>query len=199
MSSHHFVREGQEPALLILDDSFDDALKDLLEWAPFIAATWKTASLLMEQGTKVDLVIASEPVDVKALEVELQHQAPIEIVVHQAARSVVSVGLTSLTERGQSAVNVIARPTSDLFEESQEFAGRVAVSILSARQKWSLIERAVFEKWYPYDTVIAIRPIFPGQMLDYQGIMAVGNEFRVADSQQVRISSGQFFWVREPY
>jgi hypothetical protein len=199
MSSHHFVREGQEPALLILDDSFDEMLKDLLEWAPFIAVASQVVGSLLAEGTKVDLVIAVDDAEKRLLEGELEHQAPVEVVVRGTGRSYLDVGLAALIGKGQSAVNVIAIPEPALFGECQQFAGRMAISLLSRGEKWALIERGIFEKWYPTQTVLAVRPTFPGQMIDYQGLIRAENEFRVMDSRRVRISSDRFFWVCEPY
>ena len=44
MSSHHIVREKQEPALLVLglDDFPDELLGQLLEWSPTVIVTADT-------------------------------------------------------------------------------------------------------------------------------------------------------------
>ena len=58
MSSHHTVREKQEPALLIADGSIAwNSLFELLEWSPTVVALDGAARRLMEQGVKVDWVI----------------------------------------------------------------------------------------------------------------------------------------------
>jgi thiamine pyrophosphokinase len=63
MSSHHIVREKQEPALLILNlEKFDqEYLGQLLEWSPTIivaGAEYEKADTL---GIKIDVVITSDP------------------------------------------------------------------------------------------------------------------------------------------
>src|ERR1700712_1586807 len=59
MSSHHIVREKQEPALLVLGmDSFPtELLGQLLEWNPTVITTPQTASLLNDYGIKIDWII----------------------------------------------------------------------------------------------------------------------------------------------
>ena len=56
MSSHHIVREKQEPALLVLGlDNFpDELLGQLLEWSPTVITTSQTAEKLVVNGTKID-------------------------------------------------------------------------------------------------------------------------------------------------
>ena len=60
MSSHHIVREKQEPALLVLGlDSFStELLGQLLEWSPTVIATPHTAEMLDNYGIKIDWVVA---------------------------------------------------------------------------------------------------------------------------------------------
>ncbi len=59
MSSHHFVKEKQEPALLILADaSFDENLvAQLLEWAPIVFVEDRCLPLINHNPIKIDYVI----------------------------------------------------------------------------------------------------------------------------------------------
>src|ERR1700761_3919385 len=65
MSSHHIVREKQEPALLVLGmDTFSgELLGQLLEWSPTIVATELTAEQFIAQDIKVDLVVGNSSSD----------------------------------------------------------------------------------------------------------------------------------------
>lgn len=62
MSSHHIVREKQEPALLVLGlDSFsDELLGQLLEWSPTVIVTQPMAEKLNAYGIKIDWIITNE-------------------------------------------------------------------------------------------------------------------------------------------
>ncbi|GAC1303692.1 MAG: hypothetical protein NVSMB24_10070 [Mucilaginibacter sp.] len=59
MSSHHVVREKQEPALLVLSlDNFpDEMLGQLLEWSPTVICTQQTAEALVAYGIKIDWIV----------------------------------------------------------------------------------------------------------------------------------------------
>ncbi|HCN83063.1 MAG TPA: thiamine pyrophosphokinase [Sphingobacteriaceae bacterium] len=63
MSSHHIVREKQEPALLILNlDQFDqEYLGQLLEWSPTIIVSGPVYEKADSLGIKIDVVITSDP------------------------------------------------------------------------------------------------------------------------------------------
>lgn len=59
MSSHHFVKDGQEPALIIGNgaECSYSLLKQLMEWCPFIVALDGAYQRLLELQIKPDLVI----------------------------------------------------------------------------------------------------------------------------------------------
>src|ERR1022692_4672005 len=73
MSSHHIVREKQEPALLLLglDNFADELLGQLLEWSPTVITTPQTAEKLIVYGIKIDWIITNEESDVPQSDVKL--------------------------------------------------------------------------------------------------------------------------------
>ncbi|MCO5230639.1 MAG: hypothetical protein M9958_05745 [Chitinophagales bacterium] len=57
MSSHHFVKENQEPAIWVLDRHFEvDTIHQLLEWSPTVNATLLAAEWLISLQIKIDKV-----------------------------------------------------------------------------------------------------------------------------------------------
>jgi thiamine pyrophosphokinase len=62
MSSHHIVREKQEPALLVLglDNFSDELLGQLLEWSPTVITTLQTAEKLVAYGITIDWIVGRE-------------------------------------------------------------------------------------------------------------------------------------------
>ncbi|WP_293886511.1 MULTISPECIES: hypothetical protein [unclassified Sphingobacterium] len=65
MSSHHIVRENQEPALLIEDLFLIDGedLGQLLEWSPTIIIEEGTMDLLDARGYKFDIVFTQNAIN----------------------------------------------------------------------------------------------------------------------------------------
>ncbi|MBW4888609.1 thiamine pyrophosphokinase [Mucilaginibacter sp. HMF5004] len=68
MSSHHIVREKQEPALLVLGlaNFTDELLGQLLEWSPTVMVTADTAEQLNAMGIKVDVVIEGDNAELQS-------------------------------------------------------------------------------------------------------------------------------------
>jgi thiamine pyrophosphokinase len=100
MSSHHIVREKQEPALLIagLDTFPDELLGQLLEWSPTVVVTAATAEKVQAYGIKIDWLVADEMTDLQQLDIKLM---PVN------GGSPVLTALNYLIAAGYHAVNLI--------------------------------------------------------------------------------------------
>ena len=68
MSSHHIVRENQEPALLVEDFHAlsDEYLGQLLEWSPTLITTTNMLNNFLTQEIKVDMVYGNESITAQA-------------------------------------------------------------------------------------------------------------------------------------
>src|ERR1700761_4565755 len=104
MSSHHIVREKQEPALLILGlDSFsDELLGQLLEWSPTVIVTLTTAEKVHAYGIKIDWIITDQ--------LHLQLQSDIKLMP-TGNDTEAEAAIKYLVTYGYPAVNII---TDDL-------------------------------------------------------------------------------------
>lgn len=61
MSSHHTIREGQEPGVIVLTPDYNsEYLGQLLEWAPRLWANHSAAEHILAEGIKVEGVVATE-------------------------------------------------------------------------------------------------------------------------------------------
>lgn len=149
MSSHHIVREKQEPALLILGlDGFDDEqLGQLLEWSPTVMTTSPMAEQLHAFGIKIDWIVANDAgndlqSDIKYL--SINNKTP-EIAV-----------LDHLVNNGYSAVNII----TDKFNLDQylPYADKITIVVFYRQQKIYGIESG-FSKWKPAGDTIQILSI----------------------------------------
>src|SRR5437868_1073645 len=82
MSSHHFVKEGQEPALVIAEVIARPSVELLLEWAPQVIVLERALEQVLTWGIKVDVVIASIANNEQVIE-KLFDQMPVKILSHQ--------------------------------------------------------------------------------------------------------------------
>jgi thiamine pyrophosphokinase len=100
MSSHHIVREKQEPALLIMQiDEFDEEyLGQLLEWSPTILVSETEVDKVLSLGIKIDAIFTKE---LKGL----NSQEHVRLL--PAGNDVVESALKYLVAEGYPAVNII--------------------------------------------------------------------------------------------
>lgn len=149
MSSHHIVREKQEPALLVLGlEGFpEEMLGQLLEWSPTVIATAQTAEKLISMGIKIDWIITDGADDVLQSDVKLMWCGDCNPG---------DAALEFLAENEYAAVNIIA---SDLnLEDFEPFADKINLVIFNDRQKIYPIVSG-FSKWKQAgETVTILKP-----------------------------------------
>ena len=76
MSSHHFVKEGQEPALFILDNIAFQYAESLLEWVPLVMVADSVLESVLQWGIKIDVVLQSK-YSIEVIEDLIKDQGPV--------------------------------------------------------------------------------------------------------------------------
>ncbi len=146
MSSHHIVREKQEPALLVLgmDNFSDELLGQLLEWSPTVIATEIMAEKLNANGIKIDWVIA----DSNAADI----QSDVKLLPLKDD-SIIKTAFEFLIGNGYSAVNIVA----DELELSDylPFWDKINIVIFYDQQKIYAINPG-FSKWSQAGEIIEL-------------------------------------------
>lgn len=136
MSSHHIVREKQEPALLILElDKFDEEhLGQLLEWSPTVLVNGFAAEKLHSLGIKFDVLIT------ETKPAFLQDNLRLISVEEDALKS----GLQFLIGEKYPAVNIITGKRS--MDDFMVYADQITLVIFSKNQKIYPVSSG-FSKW----------------------------------------------------
>jgi thiamine pyrophosphokinase len=163
LSSHHIVREKQEPALLVLGlNSFPaELLGQLLEWSPTIIATSQTAELLDENGIKIDWIIADD------LHKNLQSNIK---QMPAGSDTAVEAALKYLVTHNYPAVNII---TDDLqLKDYLFFADKINLVIFHGDQKIYAVNSG-FSKWKPAGEMLEV--LTHPHELHCSGLEAIGN------------------------
>jgi thiamine pyrophosphokinase len=146
MSSHHIVREKQEPALLVLgmDNFTDEQLGQLLEWSPTVITTPLTAEQLISFGIKVDWIITDD--DSADLQSDIKQLTTNGLPITEAA-------LKYLVTHGYPAVNVV----TDEFDLQDyiAFAAHINLVIFFDQQKIYTVNPG-FSKWKPAGEIIKV-------------------------------------------
>jgi thiamine pyrophosphokinase len=163
MSSHHIVREKQEPALLVLGmESFpSELLGQLLEWNPTVITTLQTAALLNDYGIKIDWIITDDAND--TLQSDIKQMPAGSDTPTEAA-------LKYLVTHNYPAVNIV---TDDLqLKDYLFFADKINLVIFHAEQKIYAINSG-FSKWKPTGEQVEI--LTQPNELHYSGLEPIGN------------------------
>jgi len=192
MSSHHFVKEGQEPALFILDNIPFHHAESLLEWVPLVMVADRVLENVLHWGIKIDIVLQDEyPFEV--LENLVQHQGPVQTLLSDKDH-IVKTGLQYLIQNGYDAVNLLSIPHEEIFQEVEKSANKLQVGIYNEQEKWSLISTGKFEKWMPAEATLLIRS---ASSVQTNGITQKGKFWETLGAGIVTIQSASAFWIGE--
>lgn len=166
MSSHHIVRENQEPALVIANGEAcsADLLGQLLEWSPFVVVLDGAMHRVLDLGIKVDALLGDfdQDFDPEAIR---QHQPHVQIVyTPDQEKTDLEKAFDFLLSRGHRAANVVwatgrrADHTITNLTGLVAYRDRLAITLLDDYSRVFLLPRT-FEKWYPAGTPLSLIPV----------------------------------------
>lgn len=138
MSSHHIVKEEQEPALLVQDFGAlsRDILDQLLEWSPTVIVDDYNLDFLLSEEIKVDIVFSSRELN------SLQEQTRIFPLV---GGSFLETALSYLVANGYHAVNIICSRVESVISR---FAFTINIVALCDDKRYVFVHD-FYEKWKP--------------------------------------------------
>ena len=140
MSSHHIIREKQEPALLIADlHDFDlENLGQLLEWSPTVVVLKNAVEKIASLGLKIDVIVGDED----AHSFTQEHTKFIKATHNQ----LLDTAFLFLIEEGYPAVNVIVENFN--IDPYPKYVGDIDIVLLNKNQRAFTIKSG-FSKWKP--------------------------------------------------
>jgi len=201
MSSHHFVKEGQEPALLIIDTIPVGYIEPLLEWAPLVIVFDHSLDQVLQYGIKVDVVVAITS-DIGDLMNTLDHQMPVKVLSCLSGEDPVVKSLDFLTTTKQSSVNIVTHHPDEIMHLIDRHRVGIDVSLITSTIRWSFIASGEFRKWFPSGSNFRIRAESNVTINSNAGAIALdlsGNEktVDVPSDGIVSVKAGSGFWVGE--
>ena len=166
MSSHHIVRDDQEPALIIANGAAcnPELLGQLLEWSPLVIVLDSAIERVIELGIKVDVLLGDFDRDFDP-DYYKEKQYPLEIVhTPDQNKTDLEKAFDYLIERKIPAANVVwatgrrADHTITNLTNIVRYRNKLKIVILDDHSKVFLLPRK-FEKWYTENTPISLIPI----------------------------------------
>ncbi len=166
MSSHHIVKDKQEPALIIANGEAcsDELLGQLLEWSPFVVVLDAAADRVLELGIKFDVLLGDfdRNFDFEAI---LARQYPLEIVhTPNQDKTDLEKGIEFLIDRAFPAVNIVwatgrrADHTIANLTNIVRYKNQIKIVLFDDYSKvFPLV--GIYEKWYAAHTPISLIPV----------------------------------------
>ena len=166
MSSHHIIREDQEPALIIANGQScsDELLGQLLEWSPLVVVLDSAVHRVLDLGIKIDVLLGDFDRDINLDEIK-ENQDPIEIIhTPNQDKTDLEKAFDFLIARGHQAVNVLwatGRRADHTFANIVSLAtykDQLKIVLYDDYSKIFLLP-ALYQKWYEAKTIISLIPL----------------------------------------
>lgn len=166
MSSHHIVRDDQEPALIIANGEMCkiELLNQLLEWNPLVIALDSAIDRVLSLGIKVDVLIGDFDRNFD-FEKYKSAQFPIEIIAIKDQNSTdLEKAFLYLIDRKIPMANVVWATgkrmdhTLNNITCLPKYVDQLKIVIFDDYSRIHLLPKS-YKKWYPKDTILSLMPI----------------------------------------
>ncbi len=166
MSSHHIVRDDQEPALIIANGAAcsQELLGQLLEWSPLVIVLDSAIERVLELGIKIDVLLGDFDRGFDANYYK-EKQYPLEIVhTPDQNKTDLEKAFDYLIAKGHKAANVVwgtgkrADHTITNITNIVQYRNELKIVLFDDHSKIFLLPKH-FQKWYTANTPISLIPI----------------------------------------
>ncbi|MEQ8414898.1 MAG: hypothetical protein RIB71_10535 [Imperialibacter sp.] len=205
MSSHHIVRDEQEPALLVMNAGWlhNETLASLLEWSPTIVVAAGEVDVLDSLGIKPDVVVATH-------EEKIQHAAaweafaPLTILERTSGQNTVVAALHYLLAKRHKAVNIFSSPFDLCLSEFALFFANMDIVFYTETSRWLWLRSGQYNKWLPAGARLTVRSLNEPQEFMWSGFTTKPSNnplnkmaLDVEKDEMVSISSNLTFLLEE--
>lgn len=152
MSSHHFVKEQQEPAVFILnaDEIHFDQVSSLLEWVPTVLVAEDALDQVLSWGIKIDVILASETFQKENMNL-LEEQYPVRFLNSEIENSL-EEGIQYLLASSHYAAHLIGIPHLKALELEEKIK-LIDLTIMDGNWKYYPVKDGNFQKWFAESTI----------------------------------------------
>lgn len=147
MSSHHFVKDQQEPAVFILDaeDFLLAQIEPLLEWVPTVLVTEKSLDKVLSWGIKIDVILTSKAFQLENPEL-LEEQYPVKFI-NTSDENYLQTGIEYLLSIGQKSVHLVGISHVKALELHNQLE-QINLTIIDGDWKYYPVKSGEFKKWF---------------------------------------------------
>lgn len=189
MSSHHIVRDAQEPALIIAGSCDFEQVSALLEWSPVVIVLEPYLNQVLDWGIKID-VICLPIAKTKEIEAKIQHQMPLMMLFQKT--NALQTALEYLNSNQHTTVSIIA----DKASAQQGLSTELELIFYEGNYKFFRPSQGIFKKWVEAGTSFKIKD---SPTLKTSNLEQNGNLWRAIKTGFVTIhtASQDEFWLGE--
>ncbi len=192
MSSHHFVKEKQEPAIYIhSEDSLDTILLgQLLEWCPFVIADEHALFVLNHEPIKIDLVIQRDLSD-DDIQLWTANQSNIKILKLTTEEDKFISVLNYLVSEQHFAISLIAC-SNEHFEKLKQLDLPLDIIQYHTNYKAFFIQEH-FQKWKEKNSILELNEV----PISTKNIIKQNNFWKVIEDGLVEINVNKKTLIKE--
>lgn len=177
MSSHHFVKENQEPALIIANgkDCDESLLSQALEWSPYVVVLDGAVDRVLSLGIKFDALLGD--FDRLGPDHEIfKSQSDVEIVhTPDQDKTDLEKAIDFLIEKKQTAVNIVWATglrmdhTFNNIITLGKYKDKINAVILDDYSRIFVLPKT-FKKYYNQGQVISLFPLHKVEGIKTKGL-----------------------------
>lgn len=200
MSSHHFVKEQQEPAVFILNTSglSFDTVSPLLEWVPTVLVWQECLDEVLSWGIKVDVILATEEFQKSNIHV-LEEQYPVKFLT-AIPENFLKEGLQYLRASQHKGAHLVGFDHQhwDVLSPELEF---LDLTLLDSGWKYYPAKTKDFKKWFVPSTIRVLgREGMPLEVINSDGKLFLPlfylTQVEVPEGI-TEIKGAELFWIGE--
>ncbi len=200
MSSHHFVKDQQEPAVFILnaDEIHFDQVSAMLEWVPTVMVGQEALDRVLSWGIKIDVILGSEEFQ-KANPQLLEAQYPVKYLTVEE-RNLLDKGLQYIIEGQHKAVHLVGIPHQKVLE-LEEKTKLMDLTVVDGDWKYYPVRSGIFRKWFAESTIhIHAREGLPVEIRNSNGDLILQITYATmieVPEGMTEIKAPGLFWIGE--
>jgi hypothetical protein len=195
MSSHHFVKEGQEPALLIMNGVSFERAQPLLEWSPFIVVASEALEKVLSWGIRIDAVIIQSDDELTVKQRFSQFQ-DVDLIVIAKPEELLAACVRFTRNKMHPELNILCPTLEEIFPSLEE-AGDMRVTVLANDYRW--ITTRSYRKWVSAGTQFNLRAASGDAKILLSGFIRRGESLLAEKDGFVAVFSPQALWIGESY
>ncbi len=156
MSSHHIVKDQQEPALFIekaMTGKDYEVISNLLEWSPIVIVTHKSLDFALEWNIKIDVVLC-ERKELDEIKKKVLFQFPILLISCENPSS--QHAFEYLSTKGHYGINIYhTNFNHEVLNQVQPFTEQLYI-VFFDQSKNGFYCTDKWEKWLPKNRKIEV-------------------------------------------